>query len=48
MHDALMLLIHNRIVTRYFTDAEYPLTNIQKAFDSLNDRPGNLKTQIVM
>lgn len=48
MHDALTLLTHGRIDTRFFTGAEYPLERIQDAFDSFSDRPGDLKTQIVM
>ena len=48
MHDALTLLAHGRIDTAAFTGAEYPLDRIQEAFDSYADRPGDLKTQIVM
>ncbi len=48
MHDALTLLIHGRIDTSAFTGAEYPLEDIQAAFDSFADRPRDLKTQIVM
>ena len=48
MHDALTLLTHGRIDTTAFTGAEYPLERVQEAFDSYTDRPGNLKTQIVM
>lgn len=48
MHDALTLLTHGRIATAAFTGADYPLDRIQEAFDSFRDRPGDLKTQIVM
>lgn len=48
MHDALTLLVHGRIDTGPFTRASYPLADIQAAFDTLPDRPGDLKTQIVM
>lgn len=48
MHDALTLLTHDRIDTMAFTGADYPLDDIQAAFDSFADRPGDLKTQIVM
>ncbi|MBE1282739.1 MAG: alcohol dehydrogenase catalytic domain-containing protein [Rhodobacteraceae bacterium] len=48
MHDALTLLTHGRIDTRLFTKASYPLEEIQSAFDTLADRPGDLKTQIVI
>ncbi len=48
MHDALTLLSHGRIQTRPFTGAEYTLDKIQEAFDSFADRPGDLKTQILM
>lgn len=47
MHDALTLLTHGRIDVTRFTGAEYPLGDIQAAFDSLPDRPMDLKTQIV-
>ncbi len=46
MHDALTLLSHGRIKTDLFTAASYPLAEIQTAFDTLADRPGDLKTQI--
>ena len=48
MHDALTLLVHQRIKTDLFTGVEYPLAQIQAAFDSFADRPGDLKTQIVI
>ena len=48
MHDALTLLVHGRIDTRSFTGADFRLADIQRAFDSLADRPNDLKTQIVM
>jgi L-iditol 2-dehydrogenase len=48
MHDALTLLVHGRIDTAPFTGADFPLDGIQDAFDSHADRPGDLKTQIVM
>ncbi|WP_029061128.1 alcohol dehydrogenase catalytic domain-containing protein [Labrenzia sp. DG1229] len=48
MHDSLALLTHGRIRTEAFTSATFPLADIQSAFDSLVDRPEDLKTQIVM
>ena len=48
MHDALTLLTHGRIHTAPFTGAEFPLSDIQAAFDSFADRPQDLKTQIAM
>ncbi len=48
MHDALTLLTHHRIKTSPFTGAEFPLDDIQTAFDTFADRPDDLKTQIVM
>ena len=48
MHDALTLLVHGRIKTEHFTQASYPLEDIQAAFDSYADRPQDLKTQIVI
>ena len=48
MHDALTLLIHGRFRTGAFTRASWPLERIQDAFDTLADRPGDLKTQIVI
>lgn len=48
MHDALTLVVHGRINTAPFTRATYPLSDIQKAFETIPDRPGDLKTQIVM
>ncbi|WP_217359658.1 zinc-dependent alcohol dehydrogenase [Ruegeria arenilitoris] len=48
MHDALTLLTHGRIKTERFTSASYALDHIQQAFESFTDRPGDLKTQIVL
>ena len=48
MHDALTLLTHGRIKTEAFTRAVFPLTDIQAAFESVPDRPGDLKTQITL
>lgn len=48
MHDALTLLAHGRIDPAPFLGADYSLSNIQNAFDTFKDRPGDLKTQIVM
>lgn len=48
MHDALTLLTHGRIQTAIFTCADYPLEQIQVAFDSFAKRPNDLKTQITM
>ncbi|WP_170755803.1 zinc-dependent alcohol dehydrogenase [Ruegeria lacuscaerulensis] len=48
MHDALTLLTHGRIKTERFIQAIYPLDRIQEAFDSFQDRPTDLKTQITM
>ncbi len=48
MRDALTLLVHGRVDASPFTGADYPLSDIQDAFDSLPGRPGDLKTQIVM
>ncbi|SNT20948.1 zinc-dependent alcohol dehydrogenase [Antarctobacter heliothermus] len=48
MNDALTLLVHGRIQTDPFTRASFPLQEIQQAFDSIGDRPDDLKTQIVM
>ncbi len=48
MHDALTLLVHGRIDPAPFLGAEYPLADIQIAFDTFKNRPGDLKTQIVM
>jgi threonine dehydrogenase-like Zn-dependent dehydrogenase len=46
MHDALTLLAHGRFQTGAFTGAAFTLAEIQTAFDTLADRPGDLKTQI--
>lgn len=46
MHDALTLLAHGRFRTDAFTGASFALDDIQTAFDTLGDRPANLKTQI--
>jgi len=48
MYDALVLLMHNRFVTHSFTRATYPLEQIQEAFESLAERPFDLKTQIIL
>lgn len=48
MHDALTLLVHGRINPAPFLGADYALADIQTAFDTFKDRPGDLKTQIVM
>ncbi len=48
MHDALTLLVHDRIRTEPFTGASFALSDIQQAFNSIVDRPGDLKTQIQM
>ncbi|RYG90491.1 dehydrogenase [Loktanella sp. IMCC34160] len=48
MHDALTLLVHGRIRTDAFVRAAYPLAQIQTAFDTIRDRPADLKTQIVV
>lgn len=46
MHDALTLLAHGRFQTDAFTGATFALEDIQTAFDTLADRPADLKTQI--
>lgn len=46
MHDALTLLAHGRFRTEAFTKRSFSLEDIQLAFDSLADRPTDLKTQI--
>lgn len=48
MHDALTLLSHGRLKTDAFTGASFPLDRIQEAFETLPNRPGDLKTQIVI
>ena len=48
MHDALTLLAHGRIDTGAFTRAAWPLGDIQAAFDSIAQRPEDLKTQILL
>ena len=48
MHDALTLLVHGRIDPAPFLGAYFSLEKIQTAFDTFKDRPGDLKTQIVM
>lgn len=48
MHDALTLLTHVRMNTRNFTGIEYPLSDLQTAFETFSARPNDLKTQIVM
>jgi 2-desacetyl-2-hydroxyethyl bacteriochlorophyllide A dehydrogenase len=47
MHDALTLLQHGRFKTRLFTSATYPIEKIQSAFETLPNRPADLKTQIL-
>lgn len=48
MHDALTMLVHDRIQTKPFTSATYTLDDIQLAFDTYPDRPADIKTQIVL
>lgn len=48
MHDALTLLSHRRFRIGDFTKASYPLERIQQAFETLADRPQDLKTQIAI
>lgn len=48
MHDALTLLRHGRFQTADFTRAAWPLERIQEAFETIADRPADLKTQIVL
>jgi threonine dehydrogenase-like Zn-dependent dehydrogenase len=48
MHDALTLLAHGRFRTEAFTGATFALQDIQTAFETLADRPGDLKTQILI
>ncbi|MCV2870343.1 alcohol dehydrogenase catalytic domain-containing protein [Defluviimonas sp. WL0002] len=48
MHDALTLLVHGRVKTGAFTGTSFPLAKIQTAFDTIRDRPSDLKTQIVI
>ncbi|MDF3904451.1 alcohol dehydrogenase catalytic domain-containing protein [Paracoccus sp. AS002] len=48
MHDALALLAHGRFRTDAFTTASYPLERIQEAFETMAERPADLKTQIVI
>lgn len=48
MHDALTLLGHGRFDVSSFTGAEYPLEQIQLAFDSLPERTKDLKIQIIL
>ncbi len=48
MHDALTLLSHGRFRTHDFTRASYSLEDIQEAFETLGDRPQDLKTQIAV
>jgi len=47
MHDALTLLGHGRFKTEAFTRSSFPLDRVQEAFETLADRPGDLKTQIM-
>jgi threonine dehydrogenase-like Zn-dependent dehydrogenase len=46
MHDALTLLAHGRFRTDAFTGATFGLEDIQTAFNTLAQRPADLKTQI--
>ncbi|MEP0520405.1 MAG: alcohol dehydrogenase catalytic domain-containing protein [Hyphomicrobiales bacterium] len=46
MHHALTMLVHGRIDTAPFTSSVFDLDDIQTAFETLRDRPGDLKTQI--
>lgn len=46
MHDALTLLVHGRIDTTPFTASVFDLDDIQTAFETLKERPEDLKTQI--
>jgi 2-desacetyl-2-hydroxyethyl bacteriochlorophyllide A dehydrogenase len=48
MHDALTLLSHGRFRTEAFTRSTFPLDEIQHAFETLAERPQDLKTQIVL
>lgn len=48
MYDALALLMHGRFRTDAFTTACYPLERIQEAFETLSERPADLKTQILI
>ncbi|RUX30823.1 dehydrogenase [Mesorhizobium sp. M2A.F.Ca.ET.042.01.1.1] len=48
MHDALTLLSHGRFRTEAFTRANFPLDDIQRAFETLAERPRDLKTQIIL
>jgi 2-desacetyl-2-hydroxyethyl bacteriochlorophyllide A dehydrogenase len=48
MHDALTLLSHRRFATAAFTRATWPIDRIANAFATLPDRPGDLKTQIIL
>jgi len=48
MHDALAMLVHGRIDPTPFLGVEYPLADIQTAFETLSERREDLKTQIVM
>jgi threonine dehydrogenase-like Zn-dependent dehydrogenase len=48
MRDALTLLAHGRIRTAPFAAASFPLARIQLAFETIPDRPADLKTQIAI
>lgn len=48
MHDALTLLAHGRFRTSAFTGTSFPLGDIQTAFETLSNRPHDLKTQITI
>ena len=47
MHESVTLLTHGRFKTQAFTQASYPLDEIQQAFETVLQRPHDLKTQIV-
>ncbi|RYG89825.1 dehydrogenase [Loktanella sp. IMCC34160] len=48
MHHALSLLSHGRFDTSAFTSATYALEDISTAFETLPERPQDLKTQIIL
>lgn len=48
MRKALALVAHGRFRTQAFTRAAYPLERIAEAFETLADRPADLKTQITL
>ena len=47
-HDALALVSHGRFDLSLFKGASFPLARIQEAFETLGERPGDLKTQITI